>query len=179
MRNLTKRTGALLAVLTLAVALVTVVGTTFAYFTTYASAKGTVEVVLHDRTEISEDFGNWTKHVTIANNPGADEKSQSVFVRAKAFSGTTYPIVYSGDATWSPGSDGYYYYATPLAPGEKTTQLDVRITDVPSGANVTNGDQFNVVVIYETTPVLYDTDGNPYANWDFILDNGNLEGGDQ
>ena len=175
MTKLTKRTGALLAALTLVVALTTAVGTTFAYFTTHALAKGTIEVTLHDRTEINEGFDNKTKHVVIANNPGADGKSQAVFVRAKAFSGTTYPIVYSGDAAWSPGADGYYYYATPLAPGEKTTQLDVEIT-FPTGVN---GDQFNVVVVYETTPVLYDETGKPYANWDFILDNGNLEGGDQ
>ena len=32
------------------------------------------------------------------------------------------------------------------------------------------GDEFNVVVIYESTLALYDAEGNPYADWGVILD---------
>lgn len=31
-------------------------------------------------------------------------------------------------------------------------------------------DDFNVIVIQECTPVLYDENGNPYADWNVILD---------
>ena len=27
-------------------------------------------------------------------------------------------------------------------------------------------DEFNIIVVYECTPVLYDDNGNPYADWD-------------
>ena len=169
------------------VALSATVGTTLAYFTTYASAKGSIEISLEEQTTIKEDFDSWVKHLTIANN-GTD--SRPVFVRAKAFAGEEYTLTYSGSG-WSQGADGYYYYGTAptgdlaeakggtiLMPGKETSQLDVTISDVPAGAKP--GDNFNVVIVYETTPVLYDESGEPYANWNNILDNGNLsEGGDQ
>ena len=38
-------------------------------------------------------------------------------------------------------------------------------------------DNFNVIVVYESTPVLYNADGSAYADWSFTLDNGTSEGG--
>lgn len=178
MRKLTKRTAVAAAALAAVVALATTVGVTGAYFTTYAAAKGSVEISLNEKTTIDESFGSWTKHVTISNDAGADGSSRAVFVRAKAFSGATYPLTYSGDANWAPGDDGYYYYYEPLNPGEKTTVLDVRISGVPESEKTNIGDNFNVVVVYETTPVLYDESGKPYADWSVILDNGDLKGGE-
>ena len=35
-----------------------------------------------------------------------------------------------------------------------------------------DGLTFNVVVIYESTPVLYREDGTPYADWNAVLDSG-------
>lgn len=53
----------------------------------------------------------------------------------------------------------------------------MKIDNIPEGKD---GAQFNVVVTYECTPVLYNADGTPYADWTTILDNGNLsEGGDE
>lgn len=31
---------------------------------------------------------------------------------------------------------------------------------------------FNVIVIYESTPVMYNEDGTPYADWNAVLDTG-------
>ena len=36
---------------------------------------------------------------------------------------------------------------------------------------------FNVVVIYESTPVMYREDGTPYADWNVVLDNGTSQSG--
>lgn len=177
MGKIAKRTAAAAAAFVLVAALGTAVGATGAYFTTHAAAKGSIEISLDEKTSVEESFGSWTKHVTISNDVDA-AGSRAVFVRAKAFSGTTYPLTYSGDSNWSPNDDGYYYYATPLNPGEKTSVLDVKISGVPESDKANIGDSFNVVVVYETTPVLYDEDGKPYADWSTILDNGNLKGGE-
>lgn len=180
-------------VMIMLVALSATVGTTNAYFTTYATAKGSVQVSLNENTEIEEEFGNFTKSLTVTNNGGRD-----VYVRAKAFGDSIYPISYSSDGNWVQGDDGYYYYATNsftfapnkatggiiLKAGESTTpSLNVKINNVPSTDDIKNGaivpsESFNVVLIYETTPVLYD-DGTPYADWNNVLENSNPEGGDQ
>lgn len=164
-----------LALLVVAIALATGIGKTLAYFTTYAEAKGSVEITLGDKTQITEEFDSWTKSVVITNTPDAGTTSQPVFVRVKAFSGSTYPLVYEGDKNWTPGGDGYYYYRPVLASGESTSVLKVKINDVPKDPTI--GDNFNVVIIYETTPVYYDEAGNPKANWNVILDNGNISQG--
>ena len=51
-----------------------------------------------------------------------------------------------------------------------TEELTVTIKNVPE--DVEPGTDFNVVVIYESTPVLYDSDGNPYADWTAKVDTG-------
>lgn len=165
------------ASLVVAAALVTGVGTTYAYFTTYAEAKGAQEISL-GKTEITEDFSSWTKSVVITNQQAAgSSNSQPVFVRVKAFSGSTYPLQYICDSNWTPGGDGYYYYSPVLESGQSTSPLQVKITGVPEDPE--QGDNFNVVVIYESTPVLYDESGQPKANWNIILDNTSLmQGGD-
>lgn len=54
----------------------------------------------------------------------------------------------------------------------------MKISGVPTTDKVKDGDDLNVVVIYEATPVLYDKDGTPYADWKqaVIVDN-ETEGG--
>jgi hypothetical protein len=107
---------------------------------------------------VEETVVNWVKYITITN----EGDGQSVYVRATAFAGSQYLLTYSdGSGSWTPGSDGYYYYQDILAPGESSEQLLVRIDNIPEDAV-----DFNVVVVYESTPVLYDADGNPYADWD-------------
>lgn len=162
-----------MAALIVVAALFTGVGKTLAYFTTYAQAKGTVGITLGDKTEITEDMDQKTKVVKISNS----SDSQPVFVRVKAFSGSIYDLKYQGDDNWTPGDDGYYYYALPLDPGQSTTELKVTI-QFPENAD--SGDNFDVVVIYETTPVFYDESGNPKADWNNILDiTKTTEGGDR
>ena len=112
-----------------------------------------------------------------------------MYVRAKAFSGSRYPLSYSSaDGSWQEGSDGYYYY-NEILPGTVvgedgtvtaavTSELLVRI-EFPEDAQ--EGDDCNVVVIYESVPVQYDTDGSalePWAaDWSAALITGAVEGG--
>lgn len=174
-----KKTIFLLALSVLLITAVTMNGT-LAYFTSYAEAKGGHPIFLGD-THITENFSSWTKRVTVSND------GQPVYVRARAFAGDQYLLEYgTGKANddpkytcnnggWIRKDDGYYYYDTILGPGEKTTELLIQIENIPE--SVANGDSFNVVVIYESTPAQYDNNGNPIepmdAAWDLIPDGGN------
>lgn len=166
-----KKKNILLAALAVSLTLSAGVGSAWAYFTTYAQARGGYTIELGDKTTVEEDFSAWTKHVAITSN--AD--SEPVYVRARAFCGQDYNLVYSGSDKWSPGADGYYYYSDILNGGETTDVLDVRIENVPE--EIEDAAAFNVVVIYETTPVRYHEDGEPYADWTATLNTGTVEGG--
>lgn len=149
------------------------IGKTWSYFTTYTEAAGGYPIQLGDRTDITEDFTEWTKHVTIANEPG----SEPVYIRAKAFCGSQYTITYSGEGwTWNE-EDGYYYYNYAVEGGKSTESLNLKIDGIPEDPE--DLERFNVVVIYESTPVKYHEDGSAYTveetDWDEILDTGSTE----
>ena len=65
---------------------------------------------------------------------------------------------------------GYYYYSDPIAPGESTSVLDIRIDSKESDAS------FNVVVVQESTKVLYNENNEPYADWTQIADTSETTG---
>jgi hypothetical protein len=106
-----------------------------------------------------ETVSDWTKHVTIQNTGDMD-----CYVRAIAFAGSEYQLTYSGSDKWTPGSDGYYYYEDIVPAKGQTEDLQIRI-DI--GNSTTD---FNVIVVQECTPVLYDADGNACADWNVIAD---------
>lgn len=135
----------------------------FAYFSTYERALGGYTIHLDDYEEHWEDVKDWTKHVKIKNQ---DKSNEHVYVRVRAIAGEEVmkTLVYSAGDKWNVGADGYYYYSDPLAPGEETTQIDVKINSIPI---TVDPESFNVVVVYECCPVRYDEAGNPKpANWD-------------
>ncbi len=168
-----KHKNLILTALAAAMVLTGAMGSAYSYFTTNAEAAGAATISLRSRTEMQEEFSNWTKHVTVTST----EDSEPVYVRVKAFCGSEYSLVYSdSEGNWTPGSDGYYYYTPIVNAGETTTNLDVRIENVP--ADVKDAESFNVVVIYETTPVQYREDGTPYADWSVKLTTGTTEGGE-
>lgn len=148
-----------------------------AYFTTYCEAQGGGPIMLEEKTEITESFSEWTKTVSIKSNEG----SVPVFVRAKAFADQEIELTYkSDDNSWSEGKDGYYYYSSVLQAGENTSNLLVHIGNIPEGKE--DDLDFNVVVIYECTPVQYDDEGNMLspeeADWSIKLDTASMEGGE-
>lgn len=134
-----------------------------AYFTTYVSAGGSHVVTLGSQTEIHEDLSDMTKHISITNTSQIND----CFVRVKVFYGGDVNVTYhdkseSGNLWTYSKEDGYWYYGPILAAGESTEILDVKIEDLPEDFD---RDSFNVVVIQECTPVVYDEDGNPTADW--------------
>lgn len=163
-------------------ALTATVGSAWAYFTTYTSASGGYVLELEHEAEIVETYSEHTKHLSVSN-----EGAGPVYVRARAFSGSQYGLTYSGDG-WQAGGDGYYYYNA-IVPGtstaedgtvttSRTSQLDITIR-FPEDAE--EGDDCNVVVIYESLPVQYDENGNALApqaaDWTAQVVTGRTEGG--
>lgn len=150
-------------------------GSAWAYFTTYVEAGGGYAIQLGSQSTVDETLDSWTKHVTITN----DAASGPVYVRTKAFAGSQYPLEYSSESgKWTEGKDGYYYYSDILDSGEAAEVLDIKINDVPANPTESeDGESFNVVVVYESTPVCYKEDGTAYADWSNLLDHGVTEGG--
>ncbi|MDO5476545.1 MAG: hypothetical protein Q4F43_05460 [Eubacteriales bacterium] len=164
-------------------------GTAWAYFTTYATARGGHIIKLGHEEKITESFANWNKRVDIT----IEKYSEPVYVRARGFS--KYPLSYS-DVEQNPGAtptnsnwvrgtgenEGWMIYTKPLMPGTdsngaasipaKADPLYVRINNVPQTEldGVKEGDTFNVIIVYEATAVEYDENGDPVgatnANWD-------------
>lgn len=137
-----------------------------AYFTTYVKAKGGYEITLGSQTEIKEDVKDMTKEIKITNTGETD-----CYVRVKVFCGSQIEISYAGavdgdgNAYWTKGDDGYWYYKDILPAGATSEEFQVKIT-VPEGYK----ESFNVIVVQESTPVKYREDGTPYADWNAKVD---------
>ncbi len=139
------------------------VGTIMAYFTTYATAEGGVQMDLgFTETEITEEVVDGKKEVKLTNTGEYD-----CYVRLMALAGDAHRLAYDEpgeDDMWTPSGDGYYYYNDILSPGETTTQLDV-LFELPQAAEGKEPADFNVIIIQENTPVIYGEDGEPTADW--------------
>lgn len=185
-KNILPGMGFAAAVLAAGLVLTAGVGEAWAYFTTYASASGGYTVDLDNETRITEEYSDHTKRLVVSN-----DGARPVYVRARAFSGSQCALTYSsGDGGWQAGNDGYYYYGEPLAgaatapdgtvSAAKTSELLIRIA-FPEDAR--EGDECNVVVIYESIPVQYGEDGNMLApqaaDWSAPLTSGSAEGGNE
>ena len=148
-------------------------GSVLAYFTTYTVAEGSGTLKLgFTETEIDETVENGQKEVVLKNTGEFD-----CYVRMKALTGDAYKdlITYSEpeDAkNWTPGADGFYYYKDIVPANGSASQINVGfplpVDSDPEDEEVPA--DFNVIIIQECTPVLYDEDGNPYADWDVKAD---------
>ena len=137
----------------------TSIGGAWSYFTTYAEVKGTRTISLGDETNIHEEYRSGVKYVTISS----EKDSQPVYVRVRGFASSeagalTYKAATAGD--WADGGDDYWYYTKPLNGGETTSVIRV---EIPDKLWKTGNKDFNVVVVYESAPVINDENGNPLA----------------
>lgn len=169
-----KRKTIILAVVAAALVLCMGIAPAMAYFTDHHTADGGLEIYVEPTTEVHEWYGDTYKEVAITNS--ADAKVP-VFVRVRAYSSLQVDI--SGDGWSGPDADGWYYYGssmddaglTSLAPGETTSRLKAAITHKAQDESELD-DNYNVIVVYESTPVQYKSDGSQFADWDYILDDG-------
>ena len=158
-----KKKNLCLAAAALTLAMGVSVGGAMAYFTTYAAASGGASLSLGNTVTVPEEqVVDWTKHVTIQNTGDVD-----CFVRVRAFAGEKYQdgLTYADDnGKWSPGEDGYYYYSDVVPAGGEAEELRIGVN------NMDREESFNVIVVQESTPALYDEQGNPYADWNRVMD---------
>lgn len=187
---------ALLTAVAVMLVLSAVMGSAWAYFTTYARAKGGYPILLGHEEHDEEKFSDWQKKLSIT----ISEDSRPVYLRARAFCSDQYPLLYSDEEipkktvsnddlphfnwvekdfdgeTWWCYTDLYSPEGTgkdkdkdgkeDIKPAEP---LYVRIKDVPADATegAMEGDEFNVIIVYEATEVQYDKDGNELP-WDQV-----------
>lgn len=133
-----------------------------AYFTDTATVSKTIPISIGDveLPEMDDDVNHMIKTIAISNTGDYD-----IFVRAKALYPDTCIIEKQTSTNWSDLDGGYYYYSEILKPGEKTEDLNLKIDFDGSTSD------FNVIIIQEATKVLYDEDGNAYADWDAAISN--------
>ena len=177
---MTKRRTMLLASVAVALVLGMGISPAAAYFTDSSTANGGLPISVKPSTDIHEWYKNGVKHVIINNDANADAP---VFVRARTYASGVLNVSTAGSG-WTDAIDGWHYYGaskdslTALNPGEDANELTVSI-DFPKETNPDGslagyefGDNFNVIVVYESTPVLYNAEGNAFADWEFTLDDG-------
>ena len=154
MKKLTR----ILAVVAFAAVLFGSLGGTLAYFTTTTQAQGGYMLRM-GHGQITETYSNSIKHVVVSNTG-----DQPIWVRARAFAGSTYSFTYASDGKWTTGADGWVYYLEPVS--SQTEELRV-VIDFPEAREDLD---FNVAVVYETAPVLYASNGAVLpADWDQAL----------
>lgn len=171
-----KRKATVLAVVAFVLVMCMGIAPAWAYFTDTTMASGSLEIGVKPSTDIHEEYGEGIKHVTVKNN---DDASAAVFVRVRVYSPVECEV--SGEGWTGPDAD-WYYYGEAIDPGKETKVLDVKITfpkvkveGETDGAMP--GDNFNVVVVYEATPAVYDDQGNPAPDWNNVIDTVEEEGG--
>lgn len=146
----------LLAILAITLVLFSGIGVAYAYFTTYAEAKG--GYVIRVEPEIEETYVNKTKQITIKNGDGA---SSAIFVRLQVSSPSSergYEVTTPLTTGWTKNGD-WWYYNSPVDGGSSTSEFDARIEKIPE--DLVDGADFNIIVVAQYVLAVYDANGDP------------------
>ena len=150
-----------LAVLAVILVLSSSIGATLAYFTTYSNARGGYVIHIGNKTEIHETVEGKIKSVQIENT---SEDYYPVFVRVKIFAGSDVNVsVDDGQANWAKESDTVIRYTKALLPKELTDKLEIKVNAVKD-RTYKAGDTIDVIVVYESVPAVFSSDGSPDFN---------------
>ena len=159
MKAISKRT--LIALLAVMLLIVSSVGATVAYFSDTSKAEGAATLNLRGETKIDEGDKDF-KEIVITNTGKAD-----LLVRVKLFGVDTSKMDVTVPSGWAAGNDGWYYFRN-ILPGAQSPQtttgspITVKLKDGLSEKEIAEmGDSFDVTVIHEATPVVYN--GNSVA----------------
>lgn len=141
-----------------------------AYFTTYAFAKGGLQIALGPtKNRIEDNYERGKKEVGIQNT--GDEFD--CYVRVKVLApqwmwddGILSDEGISGEGWSKNDEDGYWYYNAILKPGETSNSLFVTTDWMKTGEELEEFKQScDVVIVDEFTMVRYDENGDPWADW--------------
>ena len=118
-----------------------VVGSTVAYLITNTGPGENEFTYAKVSCEVKEDFNGSTKeNVQITNTGDTDAYIRATYVVnwldsagnivASVPEGYSYTLSENPDNTWTKGEDGYFYYLTPVAPGDSTPEslLNCKVT---------------------------------------------------
>ena len=159
---------ALLAVMML---IITSIGVTAAYFSDTDKTEGVATLNLKGETRIEEGDKDF-KQIIITNTGKAD-----LLVRAKLFGVDENIMNVTVPSGWVAGKDGWYYFKT-ILPGDQNPQattgdpIEVKVKEkLPEKELAELGDSFDVTVVHEATPVVYD-DGKLVIPKDWTLPSG-------
>lgn len=135
----------------------------YAYFYTSVKAKGSISLEMdYPYTSMHKEVDNEGIHIYIENIGDYD-----CFVRVKVFSSASAKISYTVGDDWNRSDDGYWYYNKVLEAGQSTTEICI----VDSTENVESAENIDIIAIHEITEVMHDENGEPYADWNHIIEN--------
>lgn len=108
-----------------------VIGSTVAYLITNTGSVENKFTYASVSCDVTEDFrGNTKKDVQVKNTGTTDAYIRATYVVnwldaqknivASDPEGYSYTLTENPDNKWTKGNDGYFYYLTPVAPGEST-----------------------------------------------------------
>ena len=136
-------------ILTVAVAAVMIIPVkqTLGYFSDHEKALGEKKIVLNGESEVQEEVSEGNKHIEIANTG-----ESNLIVRVAVYYSGDYVEYEYEEKDWKQIGD-WWYYTKVLGPGEKTSELFVRVVKekVPSY-------DFDIVVVHESQRVRYEGD---------------------
>lgn len=161
-----KRKNLILAIFAAMLVLGLSVGNAWSYFTDTASAEGGMTIVVEPTSRLTEEYSAQTKKIRIQNTSAAT----SVWVRARVYANASLGAKGSG-TNWSGETDGWYEYTAPVAAGAETDELVITFDlpdgfDPEKGTGAKDGDELNVIVTYQCTPVQYAESGDAMpATW--------------
>ena len=137
------------------------IGSTVAFLATRTAEKKNTFTPSKVSSQVTEQFDGTTKRDVAVKNTGdvdaylratvnitwrKDQNTADQTVTAKVpKEGDDYTITYSGTG-WAQGTDGYWYYLTPVAPDASTGTLIESCTQLP-GAEVPEGYHLSVEII--------------------------------
>lgn len=142
-------------------------GTAWAYFTDSTTAEGSIPIKVEPTTTITEENGPGTKTIRIRNTG----ENVPAYARVRIYAASDLGASAVGDG-WSGSIGSWFEYAEPLAVGAETKPLEVSFelehayNEAEGIEGARNGDETNIIVVFECVPVTYDADGNPLpASW--------------
>ena len=153
--------------ITIAFMISLIVGATYSYVYDNSIANGSVNISVTTLANISERDSNNIKYVKVTSSN--DESNMPLYTRIKTITDDYSNIEFLNltNTNWDYRSDGYVYFKNILDPGDETTELEIKMNKLLE-TNLENNTNFNVTVIFETYPVIYDDSANPlpYYEWD-------------
>ncbi len=160
------RRTALLAMLALLLLFGTDLEDSLAYFTTYTTARGSAVLHFGSKTEIEESGEGLEKVIQIKNVVEDGKEPSDCLVRIKILAGERLKdkLRYTKSDLWYLESDGYWYYKQVVPPNGSTDSFQVNVEldqDTNTELKELGITNFNVLVIQESVPVIYDDSGNP------------------